>query len=164
MSRLGGVFFFKSTHLFPGCRFSEYASHKCMRRSYLRNALNAVFGVTLVVAACRPAKPLSAFGREIDHQFGRPIVVSAARHGQLILIVPPAKDTTQADTTDPSVLAHSVAQFALEHSQRPLKSVTVVFDAGDDDSTATHTNYTWSADELSGKKHVTAGTPGQRSD
>lgn len=128
----------------------------------MRNALNAVFGATLVVAACRPAKPLAAFGREIDHQFGRPIVVSAARRGQLILIIPP--DSVQQDTTDPATLAHSVAVYAFAHAQRSLKTVTVIFDASDNDSTATHANYTWSADDLSGKKRVTAGTTGQRSD
>jgi len=173
MSRLGGVFFFKYTHMFPGCRFSEYASHKCMRRSYLRNALNAVFAATLVVAACRPpVKQVSALGKDLGHQFGRPIVVSAARHGELILVIPPARtDTTrpdcvQGDTTDPATLARKVAEYAIAHYQNKssLKSVRVIFDSGDSDSAAAPANYTWSADDLAGKRRVAAGTAGQKSD
>ena len=166
MSRLGGVFFFKCIHLFPGCRFSEYASQKCMRRSSLRNALNAFFAVTLVVVACRPVKQVSALGKDIDRQFGRPIVVSAARHGELILIIPPAADSAQRDTSDPATLARAVAEYAVAHYQHKsaIKSVRVIFDAGDSDTAATLANYAWLVDDLAGKRRVSAGTPGQRSD
>jgi len=136
----------------------------------LRNAFNAIFGVTLVLAACRPVKQVTALGRDIAHEFGRPILVSAARHGQLVLVIPPARvDSTKPDapdTTNPATLARSVAEYAVAHYQHKssLKSVTVIFDAGDDDSTMTFGNYTWSADDLSGKSRAVAGTPSEKSD
>ncbi len=145
-----------------------------MRRSYLRNGLNAIFAATLVVAACRPpVRQVSALGKDLGHQFGRPIVVSAARHGELILIIPPARvdttrpDSVQGDTTDPAKFARSVAEYAVAHyqSKASLKSVRIIFDSGgSDDSGATVANYTWSADDLAGKRPVAGGTPGQRSD
>jgi ABC-type uncharacterized transport system auxiliary subunit len=133
-----------------------------MRRIRLRNALNAIFGVALVLAACRPVKQMSALGKDLKHEFGRPILVSMARHGQMILVIPPA----QGDTLDPPSLARQVAEYAVAHYQHKtwLKSVTVIFDAGDSDSTMTFGNYTWSADDLSGKPKAVAGTPGQKSD
>lgn len=143
-----------------------------MRRSDFRNALNAIFGVTLVLAACRPVKQVSALGKEIGREFGRPILVSVSHHSQLILVIPPAKvdttrsDSVQRDTTDPASLARQVAEYAVAHYQHKawLKSVTVIFDAGDSDSTMTFGNYTWSADDLSGKTRAVAGTPGEKSD
>jgi hypothetical protein len=158
--------------MFLGCRFTEYASHKCMRRSYLRNALNAIFSVALVLAGCRPVKQVSALGKDIGQQFGRPIMVSVDRHTHLILVIPPAKvDTTKSesverDTTDPATFARHVAEYAVAHYQHKtwLKSVTVIFDAGDNDSALTFGNYTWSADDLSGKTRTVAGTPGEKSD
>jgi len=89
----------------------------------------------------------------------------------MILVIPPVKvdtskgESTPADTTDPGTLARRVAQFAVEHYQHAsLKSVTVVFDAGDNDSTMTYGNYTWSADDLTRKTRVATGTPDQKSD
>jgi len=143
-----------------------------MRRSTFRNALNAVFAVTLVVVACRPVKQVSALGKDIDRQFGRPIVVSAARYGELILIVPPAAvdttkpDSLQRDTTDPATLARNVAEYAVAHYQHKssLKSVRVIFDAGNSDTAATPVNYTYTADDLAGKRRVSARTPVEKSD
>jgi hypothetical protein len=138
-----------------------------MRRSLLRNAINAIFGVTLALAACRPVKQVSALGKEIGKEFQRPILVSIDHRSHLILVIPPAKlDSTQRDTTDPPSLARHVAEYAAAHYQHKssLKSVTVIFDAGDSDSTMTFGNYTWSADELSGKSRAAAGTPGEKSD
>jgi hypothetical protein len=143
-----------------------------MRRSGFRNAVNAISGVALALAACRPVKQVSALGKDIAHEFGRPIMVSVDRRSHLILVIPPAKvDTTQSDsvqrdTTDPASLARRVAEYAVGHYQHKssLKSVTVIFDAGDNDSTMTFANYTWSADDLSGKRHAVAGTPGEKSD
>jgi hypothetical protein len=119
-----------------------------------------------VLAACRPVKQVSALGKQIGQEFQRPILVSVAHRSQLILVIPPAKlDSTQRDTTDPASLARHVAEYAVAHYQNKasLKSVTVIFDAGDSDST-TFGNYTWSADELSGKSRAAAGTPGEKSD
>ena len=138
----------------------------------MRNALNAIFGVTLALAACRPVKQVSALGKEIGHEFGRPIVVSIDRRSHLILVIPPARvdttkgDAAQRDTTDPASLARHVAEYAVAHYQHKsaLKSVTVIFDAGDNDSAMTFGNYTWSADDLSGKARAAAGTPGEKSD
>lgn len=132
----------------------------------MRNALNAIFGVTLALAACRPIKQVSALGKDLAHEFGRPIMVSVARRSQLVLVIPPASDSLQRDTTNPAILARSVAEYAVAHYQHKssLKGVTVIFDAGDNDSTMAFGNYTWSADDLSGKKQVSAGTPGEKSD
>jgi hypothetical protein len=142
-----------------------------MRRSLLRNRLNAIFGVALALAACRQAVPVGTLGKQIGKEFHRPIVVSADRRGHMILIVPPPKvdstaDSTAADTTDPSLFARHVAEFALAHSPSAskVKSVTVLFDANDTDSTATIGKYTWSADDLTRKTRVAAGTPDQKSD
>lgn len=166
MSRLGGVLFSNNYICFLGCRFSEYASHKCMRRSYLRNALNAFFGLALGLAACKPVKQVSALGKDMKQQFGRPILVSVDRHTHLILVIPPPKDTTQRDTADPAALARQVAEYAVAHYQHKswLKSVTVIFDSGENDSAMTFANYTWSADDLSGKTRAVAGAPGEKSD
>ena len=138
----------------------------------MRNALNAISGVTLALAACRPVKQVSALGKEIGHEFGRPIVVSIDRRSHLILVIPPARvdttkgDAAQRDTTDPASLARHVAEYAVAHYQHKsaLKSVTVIFDAGDNDSAMTFGNYTWGADDLSGKTRAAAGTPGEKSD
>lgn len=131
----------------------------------MRNALNAIFGVALVLAGCRPVKQVTALGKDIAHEFGRPIVVSVGHRGQLVLVIPPG-DSLQRDTTNPASLARSVAEYAVAHYQHKssLKSVTVIFDAGDGDSSMTFGNYNWSADELSGKKQVSAGTPSEKSD
>ena len=128
--------------------------------------------MALALAACRPVKQVSALGKDIAHEFGRPILVSVDRRSHLILVIPPAKvDTTQSDsaqrdTTDPASLARRVAEYAVGHYQHKssLKNVTVIFDAGDNDSTMTFSNYTWSADDLSGKRHAVAGTPREKSD
>lgn len=137
-----------------------------MRRSYFRNASHAFFGVALALAACRPVKQVSALGKDMQREFGRPILVSVDRHTHLILVIPPAKDTTRSDTADPAALARRVAEYAVAHYQQKtwLKSVTVIFDAGDNDSAMTFANYTWNADDLSGKTRAVAGTPGQKSD
>jgi hypothetical protein len=137
-----------------------------MRRSRWRNALNAISGATfVVVAACRPIKQVNSLGKQIDHEFGRPIMVSVDHQSHLVLIVPPAAaDSTQSDTTDPVNFARHVAEYAVAHYERKafLKTVTVVFDPGD--STTAFRNYYWSADDLSGKKKATSGTPAARSD
>jgi hypothetical protein len=133
-----------------------------MRRSGFRNAVNVISGLTLVLAACRPVKQVSALGKEIGHEFGRPILVSVDRRSHLILVIPPAK----VDTTDPATLARNVAEYAVAHYQHKssIKNVTVIFDAGDNDSATTFGNYSWSADDLSGKSRAAAGTPGDKPD
>jgi len=158
--------------MFPGCRRTGCASHKCMRRSLIRNALNAISGVTLALAACRPVKQVSALGKDIGHEFGRPIMVSVDRRSHLILVIPPATvdttkgETAQPDTTDPASFARHIAEYAVAHYQHKssLKSVTVIFDAGDNDSAMTFGNYTWSADDLSGKPRPVARIQGEKSD
>lgn len=143
--------------MFSGCRCTVCASLKCMRRSLLRNAGNAIFGVALVLAACKPVKQVSALGKDIGHEFGRPIMVSVDHRSHLILVVPPA----DSDTTDPASLARRVAQYAVAHYQGKwsLKSVTVMFD-----SDSAMTNYTWNADDLSRKSRPVVGTAVVKSD
>jgi hypothetical protein len=142
-----------------------------MRRSLFRYAVSAICGVTLALAACRPVKQVSALGKDIGHEFGRPIMVSVDRRSHLILVIPPAKvDTARGDsagdTTDPASLARHVAEYAVAHYQHQssLRNVTVIFDAGDSDSALTFGNYTWSADDLSGKTRAAAGSPVEKSD
>jgi hypothetical protein len=137
----------------------------------LRNTINAISGVALVLAACRPVKQVTALGRDVDHQFGRPILVSIDHRSHLILVIPSATvdttkpDSLQRDTADPASLARHVAEYAVAHYEHKsaLKSVTVIFDAGDD-SAMTFGNYSWSADDLSGKSPASAGPPGEKSD
>ena len=122
-----------------------------MRRTLFRNVINAISGVTLALAACRPVKQVTALGREIGQEFGRPIVVSVNQHS-LILVVP---GSPQGDTTEPAALARHVAEYAVAHYQHQssIKNVIVIFDAGGD-SSATFGNYTWSAADLTGKSRA----------
>lgn len=131
----------------------------------MRNALNVISGVTLALAACRPVKQVTALGKDIGQEFRRPIVVSINGRSHLVLVIPPQKDSTRTDTTDPASLARQIAVYAVKHYEHTasLKDVTVIFDAGDDSSS--FGNYTWGADDLSGKtKPPVAGTPVEKSD
>jgi hypothetical protein len=139
-----------------------------MRRSFWRNGINAIFGVTLVLAGCRPVKQVTSLGKEIGHEFQRPILVSADQSGHLILVIPPERVDSGAppDTTDPRAYARRVAEYAAKHYQHTLlKTVTVRF-VGDDQGgdTIPLPSYVWSADALQGKIRVRAGTPNLKSD
>lgn len=97
-------------------------------------------------------------------------MVSVDRRTHLILVVPPARvDSGQRDTTDPAALARQVAVYAVNHYEHAgsIKSVTVIFDAGNQstgDSSVAFEQFSWSADELSGKIRASVGTPALKSD
>jgi hypothetical protein len=142
-----------------------------MRRSFWRNGINVISGLALALCACKPVKQVADLGRDIGQEFRRPIMVSVDRRTHLILVIPPARvDSTQRDTTDPAALARQVAVYAVKHYEHAsaIKNVTVIFDGGDQnkggDSSVAFEQFSWSADELSGKTRVSTGTPALRSD
>jgi hypothetical protein len=142
-----------------------------MRRSFWRNGINVISVLALALGACKPVRQVRDLGRDIGPEFRRPILVSVDRRTHLILVIPAAQvDSGQRDTTDPAGLARQVAVFAFKHYEHAsaIKNVTVIFDGGDQsnssDSSAAFQQFSWSADELSGKTRVSVGTPALKSD
>jgi hypothetical protein len=141
--------------------------YQCMRRSFWRNGINAISVVMLVLAGCRPVKQVTTLGKEIGHEFQRPILVSADQGGHLILVIPPARvdSSAPADTTSPRAYARRVAEFAAKHYQHAeLKTVTVRFISDDQGDSLPAPSFIWSADALLGKTRVSVGTPNLKSD